>query len=352
MPKSATPDPKKARNQPVPAISVIVPLYNTRDYIGECLQSLKNQTFEDFQVVCVNDGSTDDSLERAREAAAGDPRFKFVSRPNGGLSAARNTGLENATGTYVTFLDSDDRYRADALQMLHECAVRHNADLVDFSASTFYDTEEARRLHKEDYGFREDVPGVLSGPELFTRYVNARQFVASACFHLIRRSLFAHDDLRFVEGLLHEDEMFSPLLYAHAERALFLNEPLYERRMREGSIMTSPRTARNVNAVLRITQLHHAWLVSHVNEYDTEFTDAFAWNVALLRDAAFRAFRALPPDEAAAYVESLNPQDRADFNLHCHYAQLFAEERYENVASSRAFKLAQGLRKGITRAGR
>ena len=102
----------------MPRISVIVPMYNVEDFIGECIESLRAQSFKDFEAVCVDDGSTDDTAQRARAAAGDDKRFVFVSRENGGLSAARNSGLDVATGDYVSFLDADDRYAIAALESL------------------------------------------------------------------------------------------------------------------------------------------------------------------------------------------------------------------------------------------
>ncbi|MFR3092216.1 MAG: glycosyltransferase family 2 protein [Eggerthella lenta] len=107
----------------MPAVSVIIPMYNVRPYIEDCLLSLKRQTFGDFEALCVDDGSTDGTLEAARKAGGDDARFSFLSQANAGQSAARNAGIARATGKYVVFLDSDDYYE-DVLQMLFERAER------------------------------------------------------------------------------------------------------------------------------------------------------------------------------------------------------------------------------------
>src|SRR5205085_2446307 len=106
------------RITPMPRVSVVVPIYNVEHYLEECLESLAAQTFQDLEVVMVDDGSTDGSAAIAEAFAARDPRFKLMTRPNGGLSAARNTGLEAATGEFLAFVDSDDVVAPDAYEKL------------------------------------------------------------------------------------------------------------------------------------------------------------------------------------------------------------------------------------------
>ena len=124
--------------------------------------------------------------------------------------------------------------------------------MLDFSAVTFYESDKAREQHQEDYSYRKDVEGVLSGPEIFKRYWDDYVYVASACFHFIRRAFLEEHGLRFKEGILHEDELFTPLLYAHANRCAFLNRPLYLRRMRTGSIMTQPRGVKHMDSIYKL----------------------------------------------------------------------------------------------------
>ena len=322
----------------MPRISVIVPMYNVEDFIGECIESLRAQSFKDFEAVCVDDGSTDDTAQRARAAAGDDERFVFVSRENGGLSAARNSGLDVATGDYVSFLDADDRYAIAALESLIATATAGDLDVVEFSACTEYENEAARKLHEEDYSFRTTVRGVWSGQALFAHYWQMREYVSSACFHLVRRRLIEDNGLRFGEGLLHEDELFTPLMYAYADRVAFLNEPYYRRRMREDSIMTRPRTMRNAHSLLRISQLLHAWAIEHAQDCEPEFVDALAQDIAYIRDAAFMACQEAGPEAVQTYADGLDIQERLDFDLSVRYVSDQAHERYRALIESRTYK--------------
>lgn len=327
----------------MPFVSVIVPIYNVERYVGECVSSLRAQTFSDFEVVCVDDGSTDSSARVARTAAAGDGRFLFVERENGGLSAARNTGLDHATGEYACFLDSDDAYAPDALARLASTASALDVDVLDFTAHTFYETRRARRLREENFEDRADIEGVFTGRELFCRYWDVNEYKCSACFHLIRRSLLLNAGLRFGEGLLHEDELFSPMLYAHAGSAAFLNEPLYIRRMREGSIVTRRPTAANVRSYFRISQLLHAWLVDNAHDCGADFIDAFARNICSIRDTAFVYLQELDEADRELFVESLGVQDRIDYDLAVRYSGTRAHIRYRELEESWTYRVGNAV---------
>ena len=110
-------------------ISVVVPVYNVEAYLERCLDSLINQTLSDIEIICVNDGSTDSSPEKLEEFAKKDSRIKIINQENGGLSAARNTGIEAATGEYIGFVDSDDYVDLDFYEKLYNAATSHNADI-------------------------------------------------------------------------------------------------------------------------------------------------------------------------------------------------------------------------------
>lgn len=325
----------------MPAISVIVPMYNVEAFVGECIASLRAQTFADFEAVCVDDGSTDGTLAAARSAAAGDARFVFVQRENGGLSAARNTGLAAAQGEYVCFLDSDDFYEPQALAELYGAAVANDLDLVDFSAHCVYESHRAFDQHEESYDHRTPIEGVHSGPEMFVEYWRRREYTSPAWLHFVRRSVLAESGLTFGEGLLHEDELFTPLLYAQVERMMFLNRQWYCHRIREGSIMTNPKTLAYVQSFWAISSVLHAWLLEHAEDYDGVFLDAMAQDICYLRDAAFVDAQQLGEAEVQAFAEGLDPLSRIDFDVAVRYASDQAQQRIEALKKSRTYKVGE-----------
>ncbi len=114
----------------MPAISVIVPVYNTQKFLGKCLESIINQTFKDIEIICVNDGSIDNSPTILNDYAEKDSRIKIINQKNGGLSCARNTGINNAKGEYIGFVDSDDWIDLDFLEKLYNAAKKFDADIA------------------------------------------------------------------------------------------------------------------------------------------------------------------------------------------------------------------------------
>lgn len=219
-------------------ISVIIPAYNVEEYIRECLDSVVNQTFEDIEIICVNDGSTDSSLDILNEYAANDSRITVITQENKGLSGARNTGLRNASGEYVYFIDSDDYLELDALARLYGLAQENDLDLILFKLINFDDdTKETFHTRYYDMDYLEEFAGkVFSHTEIPDYIYKIPVSIPGKFFKadLIR-------DMEFIEGIIFEDNMFFIESLFKAERIYFCNEYLYCRRVRQDSITTSNR---------------------------------------------------------------------------------------------------------------
>ena len=127
----------------VPAVSVIVPIYNVEKYLAECVDSILGQTFQDMEIILVDDGSLDSSGQMADDYAAQDKRVKVIHKENGGLSSARNAGMKIARGEYIYFCDSDDYISLDAIEILYETATKNDLDMVLFNGDSFVDKADA-----------------------------------------------------------------------------------------------------------------------------------------------------------------------------------------------------------------
>ena len=229
-------------------VSVIVPCFNTAPYLKECLDSLLTQTFHDWEAICIDDGSIDATPAVLTEYAAKDHRIQWFPQPNSGLSATRNRALEIASGTYVLFLDSDDKLVPDALEKLVRKADDDRLDVLLFSATTLFETDTLRRDHpsfESIYKDDGDFSCPRSGPELLRDLVMAKEYRSSACLQMNRKSHLDENGLRFLNGILHEDNLFTFVNLLSASRAARMNEPLYVRRVRLDSIMTAPKRLRN-----------------------------------------------------------------------------------------------------------
>ena len=125
-----------------PVVSVVVPVYNTEPFLAECLHSLEKQTLTDIEIILVNDGSTDNSGRLLREYAGKDARFVYVEQENQGLSAARNTGMEHASGHYLAFLDSDDWLEREALEQLAGRCQEHDLEVLYYDGCAFFEEKD------------------------------------------------------------------------------------------------------------------------------------------------------------------------------------------------------------------
>lgn len=232
-------------------ISVIVPVYNVQDYLNTCLDSLVEQDFINFEVVCVDDGSTDNSASTLKEYAPSIKNLKIIAQENRGLSAARNTGIRNASGDYIIFLDSDDYLEKGALKKLDEICENEHPDAIAFNARIFNTDRDISKLYTERI---IDDNRVWKGMDFFSenyaRYSNFN--LIPACFYLFKRSVLCDNNLFFREGLYHEDILFTTVALSYIESLILINSPLYNYRIREGSITKQPVTLKHLKDTLSI----------------------------------------------------------------------------------------------------
>ncbi len=208
--------------------SIIVPVYNVEAYLEQCLVSLRSQNYADFEIICVNDGSTDRSREILSEWETRFPQMRVIDRENGGLSAARNTGLEVAQGDYIVFVDSDDWVEPTMLSRLAEEA--SGEDMVCFSC------------RRTDIGTYDTLPIEQSdGWNYYNHHALEHREVPFVCVwqRCYRREFLIDNVLRFREGILHEDNEFTPRVCLKAKKVKVIPDILYNYRVRPGSIMTT-----------------------------------------------------------------------------------------------------------------
>lgn len=237
-----------------PMVSVVIPVYNTAAYLRECLDSAAGQTLRDIEIIVVNDGSNDASLFIIEEYAKADERFTVISQNNTGQSTARNVGLSVAHGKYVLFLDSDDVLRPTAAEELAEYAIENQLDVLFFDADAFYESEELRKQfeHYSVYYHSSQVfRRVLSGQELFAALQHCGDYRMSVCLQFIRREYLTEKQISFLDGILHEDNLFTFLTLMQADRAAKVNQRYYLRRVREGSTVTSRKSFRHLYGFLK-----------------------------------------------------------------------------------------------------
>ena len=219
-----------------PLVSVIVPVYNVEDYLDDCLTSLINQTFKDIEIICVNDGSTDNSLNMLNEYASKDDRIKVFSKENSGPGPTRNYGLDQACGEYVLFLDSDDWLDLDAIKILYEKSKADDLDLLIFLAENFDDNQN--KFYEEDYYNNVHIPDTFYN-EVFNHKDLGKYLFSVAVVpynKLYRRSVIEKYKIRFPENVLFEDNPFHYEVLLGSRKMSIIKEHFVLRRRRENSI--------------------------------------------------------------------------------------------------------------------
>lgn len=222
-------------------ISLIIPVYNTEKYLCECLDSVIGQKFADLEILCVNDGSTDNSLDILKEYALRDKRIKVISQENQGLSGARNTGIQRASGKYICFLDSDDILAEGSLEEMYRLSSEDDLEILCFDADCFYETEELEiKEHKDEYYHRKkSYGGPMKGKILFSELIENDDFCDAAWVLFIKRSWLFEKGIWFYPRLIHEDCLFSFQCFMETERIRHVKKSFVKYRIRPNSIMTS-----------------------------------------------------------------------------------------------------------------
>lgn len=232
-----------------PLLSVIIPLYNVELYIEDAIQSLLEQKFDDFEIIVVNDGSTDGSARVVEEIMESENRIRLYHQDNQGLAATRNRGLDMADGKYIYFLDADDMLKQNVLETIMERIQTSNSEMVYFPGQ-FID---------KDGGTFSDKPNIhcvelttpIRGEELFVRLNKSGCYSPNVQKYIYRKDFLINSNLRFEDGFSHEDEAFSIKALCLAERSVSFKEALMYKRLRPDSIMSTEKALHNVQGWLQ-----------------------------------------------------------------------------------------------------
>lgn len=211
----------------MPEFSIVVPIYNVEGYLKKCLDSILNQTFVDYEIILVNDGSTDQSLSIIKEYMSKYPDIKLINQENKGLSEARNSGLKEARGNYVLFVDSDDFIDKDLLLNLNDSII-NNPDLVRF---------QLRVVSDKTIDINEEAFDSLNGHDAFKKIIKYR-FVENAWAYLYSRKYLIDNGFLFKPNMYHEDYGLIPLAIIKASKVNSISYIGYNYVQRSNSIMS------------------------------------------------------------------------------------------------------------------
>ena len=292
----------------MPRISVVVPVYNVEEYLRECLDSIARQTFADFEVVMVDDGSTDGSAAIAREYVERDGRFRLLSQLNAGLGAARNAGIDDATGEFLAFVDSDDLIAHDAFERLLGALDRTGSDFA---------TGNVHRLSSAGTRQARFVAHAFTRTVMRTHVSNRRALITDRTVwnKLWRRSFWDAQGCRFPSGVLNEDIPITVPAHFAARSVDVLADPVYFWRTREGESRSITQTRSELRALRdRLSAIDQvlAYLTEHQGPealvwYEQSiFANDLRYHLGVL-DEAGEEYRELFLDRAGALLEAAGP---------------------------------------------
>ena len=282
-----------------PKVTVIIPVFNTETWLRECLDSVVNQTLEAIEIICVNDGSTDHSPDILAEYSNYDTRITVLHQENRGCSSARNHGLQYAHGKYIYYLDSDDYLDLDAMASLYSVAESNQVEVLFFGTERFNNQNE--RLAVSIFGRQYSEGELITGRILFDKML---RFGFHPCVteQFALREFLLKNDIKFLEGILHEDEIYTSILLVNASRVLAIHDVYYHYRVRDGSIMTTRNPFNHFESTFVATE-RLLWIAKNDYYNDLVALELLKRRAASLFQSAERRFRKLSNEQQASVLK-------------------------------------------------
>lgn len=291
-------------------ISVIIPVYNVEKYLRECIDSVLNQTYGSYEIILVDDGSTDSSGKICDEYSARYHKITVIHKENSGPSATRNVGLSVANGEYIYFLDSDDYIVPRTFEKLVEIATTENADVVFFDGISFVDGNPESKIKQGYKRYRKYTAD--TGLGMLEKLNNNKDFKCALYLMLIKRRLITDNSLSFFEdAYCSEDMLFTYQLYCLADKVAQCTDAFYYRRFRDNSIVTSHKTKRHFLSCKCVFEQVKAFSCSQ-NLTDNTTAQAFIIRCAYNALDNYNRISAIEKKECKATYSTLKKQIIAD----------------------------------------
>ncbi len=232
-----------------PLISVIIPLYNNGNYIIDCLKSVSGQSYNNLEIIVINDGSTDNSGIQVEEYAEKEKRLRIFHQENKGVSAARNKGIKNAKGSYISFIDSDDTINLHGYFDFVKIIEKTDADII--LSDIIYCYDDGSKYQIGNRGNLFENKRIMSGVNCFSRMMQNECYIPMVCNNIYKTEFLLKNNL-FFPPFLHEDEFFTPKAFFYAEKVSELNLDFYYYRQTTSSIMRSDNEIKRSQAKINV----------------------------------------------------------------------------------------------------
>ena len=259
----------------MPEFSVIVPVYKVEKYLKNCVDSIIGQSYQEFELILVDDGSPDTCGEICDKYGTLDTRVKVVHKENGGLSSARNAGLDIATGKYVIFIDSDDFWDdANALEHIHNNLIETDADVLVFPAKRYYENEDKYTYIITSDVYRSKI--IDKDVNASIRYMIENNIYRAAAWNkVVKKSIIDSHTMRFKNGYLSEDMDWCGDLLLYAQRFDFYGNPFYAYRQQRNGSITTGKTEKLISDKLYMCEKGYRQALKLQNKEKTELLASY-----------------------------------------------------------------------------
>ena len=300
-----------------PAVSVVIPVYNVAPWLGECLDSIRNQTLDDIEIICIDDGSTDDSADILQRYASADSRIRVIRQDNSGISETRNVGVRASSGKYLFFMDSDDVLESTALELCVKNMEDRELEFVCFNAVSFGEDNESAKIAgvENRIYFRRSLEEdrLYTGRELFAELTAASSYISPVWTCMLARESFLEHDLWFHSGIIHEDEPWMFKVMVNLSRCGCINRILYRRRIRAGSITQIPVSFKNAYGMfVGFGSVQRELILNPELFREDDYAQTMTAFTQKLQESAVKKFCSCSDQEKLKRRE-LDPEERLEF---------------------------------------
>ncbi len=258
-------------------VSVIIPVYNVEKYVEKCIISVLNQTYKNIEIIIVNDGSTDKSEEIILKYVKEDRRIRYISKENGGLSSARNKGIETATGDYICFIDSDDWIAVNFIECLLSRIEQDKSDISICNIKHVYSDNIDNNEKIPNYHI--DINETINNKTALQYLFNGKKYQNHAVNKLYKLNLFKDNNIRFPENRIYEDAFTMYKLLYKAKKISLCNEYLYfYLKTREGSILNTKFNQKRLDLLDAMVEISKEQFIKKMNIHD-EFQEFYLTNL-------------------------------------------------------------------------
>lgn len=297
-------------------VSIIIPVYNDEKFLSEALNSAVNQNFDNYEIICVNDGSTDRTEELLLDFKSKYKNIKVLSQENRGLSAARNFGLAEAKGDYILFMDSDDMLEENTLSTAWNCCMKKELDVLFFSFTNFCNDKELSLRYCDKIKQKKrltEYTNVLSGQDMFVRQNETKEYYVVVWAQMIKRSFLLKNGINFYDGIIYEDNLYTFDVLMKAKRTFCICDELYQKRIHSDSIVTRKQDYRAVDGyfktlIAEISIIRKIAVKDYIKGYVIKELERIICQIK-------KKYSLLSEDEKKDYINSLNDFDYIVFQL-------------------------------------